>query len=110
MEILRRKLEGMSKGMLLERMKEEYGSMLSTANSSAASYTSTSKRVEVPDVSSSPKRQLHKVIKVPGLSLSIMFMHNLFTKNVAGPRAPKSTRSVWFQIGQVSFRSKWMLV
>lgn len=42
-EILRRKMEGLSKGILLERMEEEYNSLLlSTASSSA----STSKRVE----------------------------------------------------------------
>ncbi|PON89153.1 myosin-like protein [Trema orientale] len=33
-EILRKKMEGLSNGTLLERMKEECGSMLSTANSS----------------------------------------------------------------------------
>ncbi|KAK2381216.1 hypothetical protein QL285_068842 [Trifolium repens] len=45
-EILRRKMEGLSKGILLERMEEEYNSLLSTASSSLASSGSTSKRVE----------------------------------------------------------------
>ncbi|KAL5831902.1 hypothetical protein ACOSQ4_017256 [Xanthoceras sorbifolium] len=58
-EILRRKMEGLSKGMLLERMEEEYGSMLST-NSSAASSASTSKRIEFPDISSLSIRQPYK--------------------------------------------------
>ncbi|KAL7202498.1 hypothetical protein ACSBR1_034049 [Camellia fascicularis] len=48
---LRRKMEGLSK-VMLDRM-EEYGSMLSTtANSSATSSASTSKRIEFPDSSS----------------------------------------------------------
>ncbi|XP_024955342.1 uncharacterized protein LOC102608535 isoform X2 [Citrus sinensis] len=56
MAILRRKMEGLSNGMLLERMNDEYGSMLlSMANSSAASSVPTPKRTEVPNVSSSPK-------------------------------------------------------
>lgn len=55
-------MEGLSKGILLERMNEEYGSiLLSTANSSASSSASTSKRTEVPDVSSSPQRHPYKV-------------------------------------------------
>ncbi|CAK8576944.1 unnamed protein product [Lathyrus sativus] len=46
-EILRRKMEGLSKGILLERMEEEYNSLLlSTASSSLTSSGSTSKRVE----------------------------------------------------------------
>ncbi|XP_058733664.1 uncharacterized protein LOC131605308 [Vicia villosa] len=45
-EILRKKMEGLSKGILLERMEEEYNSLLSTASSSLASSGSTSKRVE----------------------------------------------------------------
>ncbi|CAL5212701.1 unnamed protein product [Lathyrus oleraceus] len=46
-EILRRKMEGLSKGVLLERMEEEYNSLLlSTASSSLTSSGSTSKRVE----------------------------------------------------------------
>lgn len=53
-EILRRKMEGLSKGILLQRMEEEYNSMvLSTASSSLASSASTSKRVEFQDSSSS---------------------------------------------------------
>lgn len=62
MEILRRKMEGLSQGILLERINEEYGSiLLSTANTSASSSASTSKRTEAPDVSSSPKRHPYKV-------------------------------------------------
>ncbi|XP_059668926.1 uncharacterized protein LOC132314018 [Cornus florida] len=34
-EVLRRKIEGLSKGMLLERMEEEYGAMLSTTTNSS---------------------------------------------------------------------------
>ncbi|KAL9458717.1 hypothetical protein AB3S75_007563 [Citrus x aurantiifolia] len=61
MEILRRKMEGLSQGILLERINEEYGPMLlSTANTSASSSASTSKRTEAPDVSSSPKRHPYK--------------------------------------------------
>ncbi|KAK9195059.1 hypothetical protein WN943_003176 [Citrus x changshan-huyou] len=56
MAILRRKMEGLSNGTLLERMNDEYGSMLlSMANSSAASSVPTPKRTEIPNVSSSPK-------------------------------------------------------
>ena len=62
-EILRRKMEGLSNGMLLERMKEECGSMLSTANSSVASSASTSKRIEFVDTSSSSSQQSHKAGK-----------------------------------------------
>ncbi|TXG73285.1 hypothetical protein EZV62_001864 [Acer yangbiense] len=58
-EILRRKMEGLSKGMLFERMEEEYGSMLST-NTFAASSASSSKPIEFPDVSSLSIRQLYK--------------------------------------------------
>ncbi|RVW18240.1 hypothetical protein CK203_109326 [Vitis vinifera] len=47
---------GIVKGVLLERMKEEYGSMLSTANCSIASSASTSRRIEAPDSSSSQYR------------------------------------------------------
>ncbi|XP_043693756.1 myosin-2 [Telopea speciosissima] len=47
-ENLRRKMEGLSKGML-ERMEEEYRSMLSTATSSTSSSASTSRRIEFPD-------------------------------------------------------------
>ncbi|KAK7341235.1 hypothetical protein VNO80_24161 [Phaseolus coccineus] len=51
-EILRRKMEGLSKGILLQRMEEEYNSLLSSASSSLASSASTSKRVEFQDSSS----------------------------------------------------------
>ncbi|TXG60975.1 hypothetical protein EZV62_012338 [Acer yangbiense] len=54
-------MEGLLKGMLFERMEEEYGSMLST-NTSAASSASTSKPIEFPDVSSLPIRQLYKEV------------------------------------------------
>ncbi|KAJ6692005.1 MYOSIN-LIKE PROTEIN [Salix purpurea] len=58
MEILRRKMEGLSNRSLLERMEEEYGSMHSTDHSSAADYASTSKRIiEFPDMPSSSTRQ-----------------------------------------------------
>lgn len=60
-EILRRKMEGLSKGVLLERMEEEYGPMLTSATSSAASSTSTSRRIELPDLSSFPIRHQDKV-------------------------------------------------
>ncbi|KAI9191862.1 hypothetical protein LWI28_014668 [Acer negundo] len=62
-EILRRKMEGFSKGMLFERMEEGYGSMLST-NTSAASSASTSKPIEFLDVSSLSIRQLYKVMNM----------------------------------------------
>ncbi|PNT19693.1 hypothetical protein POPTR_009G052400v4 [Populus trichocarpa] len=58
MEILRRKMEGLSNRSLLERMEDEYGSMHSTASSSAANYASSSKRIiEFPDKPSSSTRQ-----------------------------------------------------
>lgn len=51
-EALKRKMEGLSKGML-HRMEEEYRSMLqTTANNSATSSASNSKRIEFPDSSS----------------------------------------------------------
>lgn len=61
-DILRRKMEGLSNGMLLERMKEEYGSMLSTANSSVASSASSSQRIEIEatNLSSSLIQQFYK--------------------------------------------------
>ncbi|KAK3032966.1 hypothetical protein RJ639_035794 [Escallonia herrerae] len=59
-ERLRKKLEGLPKGML-DRMEEEYGSMLSTtANSSVTSSASTSKRIEFPDSASFSTRQPHQ--------------------------------------------------
>jgi hypothetical protein len=61
MEMLRRKMEGLSNGSLLERMEDEYGSMLSTASSSATNSASTSKRKEFPDMPSSSTRQPCKV-------------------------------------------------
>ncbi|KAL2940819.1 Intermediate filament protein ifa-3 [Bienertia sinuspersici] len=52
-ELLRRKVEGLSKGKLLKRMEEEYGYMLSaTANCSVTNSASTSKRYELVDSSS----------------------------------------------------------
>ena len=51
-EILRRKMEGLSKGILLQRMEEEYNSLLSSATCSLASSASTSKRIELQDSSS----------------------------------------------------------
>ncbi|XWS71169.1 hypothetical protein CRYUN_Cryun03dG0116100 [Craigia yunnanensis] len=59
-EILRRKMEGLSKGILLERMEEEYGSKLSTANSSATSSASSSKRIDYSDLSLSSRQQSYK--------------------------------------------------
>ncbi|KAF7831879.1 myosin-10 isoform X3 [Senna tora] len=50
-EILRRKMEGLSKGILLQRMEEEYNSMLSTASISLANSASTTKRLEFQDLS-----------------------------------------------------------
>lgn len=50
-------MEGLSKGILLDRMEEEYRSMLSTSNSSVASSASSSKRIEFPNSSSSSIRQ-----------------------------------------------------
>ncbi|KAJ6948333.1 hypothetical protein NC651_002622 [Populus alba x Populus x berolinensis] len=65
MEMLRRKMDGLSNGSLLERMEDEYGSMLSTASSSATNSASTSKRKEFPDMPSSSTRQPCKETK-PG--------------------------------------------
>ncbi|KAM0045942.1 hypothetical protein Hdeb2414_s0009g00309911 [Helianthus debilis subsp. tardiflorus] len=45
-DMLERKMEGLSKGMLLDRMEKEYGSII---NSSVASSASTSKRIDFPD-------------------------------------------------------------
>ncbi|CAN1158276.1 hypothetical protein LINPERHAP2_LOCUS22062 [Linum perenne] len=59
-EILRRKMEGLSTGTLLERMEDEYGSMLSTANSSAASSASNSRRIELPPLASLVQQQSFK--------------------------------------------------
>ncbi|KAG2674871.1 hypothetical protein I3760_13G157800 [Carya illinoinensis] len=44
-DILRRKMEAFSKGILLDRMEEEYRSMLSTAKKSVASSATSSKRI-----------------------------------------------------------------
>lgn len=61
-EILRRKMEGLSNGMLLERMEDEFGSMLSTHSSAS---TSTSKPIEFLDMSSlSTLKQSYKSNKV----------------------------------------------
>lgn len=59
-EILRRRMEGLSNGLLLKRMKEEYGSMLSTANNSVASSASSSQRIESTNLSSSLVQQFYK--------------------------------------------------
>ncbi|KAK4419579.1 hypothetical protein Salat_2370800 [Sesamum alatum] len=56
-DMLRKKMEALSKGML-ERVEEEYGSILS--NSSVASSASTSKRIECPELSSFPTRQFYQ--------------------------------------------------
>ncbi|KAK4407411.1 hypothetical protein Sango_0322100 [Sesamum angolense] len=56
-DMLRKKMEALSKGML-ERVEEEYGSILS--NSSVASSASTSKRIECPELSSFPSRQFYQ--------------------------------------------------
>ncbi|KAL0460955.1 UNVERIFIED_CONTAM: hypothetical protein Slati_0722700 [Sesamum latifolium] len=57
---LRKKMEGLSKGML-DRVEEEYGSMLSTtANCSIASSASTSKGIDCPNFSSFPTRQMYQ--------------------------------------------------
>ncbi|KAL0370349.1 UNVERIFIED_CONTAM: hypothetical protein Sangu_0353000 [Sesamum angustifolium] len=57
---LRKKMEGLSKGML-DRVKEEYGSILSTtANCSIASSASTSKGIDCPNFSSFPTRQMYQ--------------------------------------------------
>ncbi|XP_075493339.1 uncharacterized protein LOC142531161 isoform X1 [Primulina tabacum] len=61
MDTLRKKMEGLSKGVL-DRVEEEYVSVLSsTANSSVASSASTSKRIDLcPEFSSSSTRQLYQ--------------------------------------------------
>ncbi|KAL0389319.1 UNVERIFIED_CONTAM: hypothetical protein Scaly_0289000 [Sesamum calycinum] len=56
-DMLRKKMEALSKGML-ERVDEEYGSILS--NSSVPSSASTSKRIECPELSSFPSRQFYQ--------------------------------------------------
>ncbi|KAL0459190.1 UNVERIFIED_CONTAM: hypothetical protein Slati_0546200 [Sesamum latifolium] len=56
-DMLRKKMEALSKGML-ERVEEEYGSILT--NSSVASSASTSKRIECPELSSFPTRQFYQ--------------------------------------------------
>ncbi|PIN02676.1 hypothetical protein CDL12_24809 [Handroanthus impetiginosus] len=59
-DMVRKEMEGRSKG-ILERVEEEYSSILcSTANSSVASSASTSKRIECPDLSSCYNRQSYK--------------------------------------------------
>ncbi|XP_050370373.1 uncharacterized protein LOC126788426 isoform X2 [Argentina anserina] len=58
-EILRRRMEWLSNGMLFKRMKEEYGSMLFTANNSVASSASSSKRIESTKLSSSLDKESH---------------------------------------------------
>lgn len=50
-------MERLSKGKLLKRMEDEYGSMLGpSANSSVTNSASTSKRHDLPDSSSFPLR------------------------------------------------------
>ncbi|KAL0435377.1 UNVERIFIED_CONTAM: hypothetical protein Sradi_0245600 [Sesamum radiatum] len=56
-DMLRKKMEALSKGML-ERVEEEYGSILT--NSSVASSASTSKRIECPELSSFQTRQFYQ--------------------------------------------------
>ncbi|KAL0437208.1 UNVERIFIED_CONTAM: hypothetical protein Sradi_0428700 [Sesamum radiatum] len=59
---LRKKMEGLSKGML-DRVEGEYGSMLSTtANCSIASSASTSKGIDCPNFSSFPTRQMYQML------------------------------------------------
>ncbi|GLT74849.1 hypothetical protein SLA2020_466170 [Shorea laevis] len=65
-EILREKMGGLSKGMLLERMEEEYGSMLSTSNCSTISSASNSKRMEFPDMSMLSLQQPFKLEPMSG--------------------------------------------
>ncbi|CAL0329369.1 unnamed protein product [Lupinus luteus] len=59
-EILRRKMKGLSKGMLLQRMEEEYNSLLSTATSSVTGSASSSNRIEFQDTSSSIPETPHQ--------------------------------------------------
>ncbi|KAK6164127.1 hypothetical protein DH2020_000991 [Rehmannia glutinosa] len=59
-DMLRKKMEGLSKG-ILDRVEEEYNSILSsTANSSVASSASTSKRIECPEIPNFSTRQLYQ--------------------------------------------------
>ncbi|KAF9600819.1 hypothetical protein IFM89_013054 [Coptis chinensis] len=67
-EVLRRKMVKLSKGML-ERMEEECGSMIFSCASSATSSASNSRRIEFPHLSSSAQVQvvqqpvlLHKAV------------------------------------------------
>ncbi|KAG7947912.1 hypothetical protein I3843_14G118800 [Carya illinoinensis] len=64
-EILRRKMEALSKGILLDRMEEEYRSMLSTPHSSVVSSASSSMRIEYPNSSSTSARQPEQKKKSP---------------------------------------------
>ncbi|CAL1391086.1 unnamed protein product [Linum trigynum] len=59
-EILRRKMERLSRGTLLERMEDEYGSMLSTASNSAASSASNSRRIELTEMAMASVRHPNK--------------------------------------------------
>ncbi|KAJ8751243.1 hypothetical protein K2173_016424 [Erythroxylum novogranatense] len=63
MEILRRKMEALAKGTILENMEDEYRSILSSANSSATSSASTSKRIELPGMSTSSIRSQSKATR-----------------------------------------------
>lgn len=72
-EILRRKMEGLSRGFLLERMKE-YGSLLSAENSSIASSASTSRRTEA----SNPSSPVLKPLQAKTLFLiCLVFLHSM---------------------------------
>ncbi|KDP22106.1 hypothetical protein JCGZ_25937 [Jatropha curcas] len=64
MEILRKKMEGLSKEHLLERMEEECGPMLSTANTSGSSSVANCKRIELQEMSSSSMRPQSKERKL----------------------------------------------
>ncbi|XP_022728757.1 uncharacterized protein LOC111284313 [Durio zibethinus] len=76
-EILRRKMEGLSKGTLLERMEEEYGSMLSRANSSTTSSASSSKRIDYSDLSLPSIQQSHKVNSLNHQSLHLFLQEKM---------------------------------
>ncbi|GMI84143.1 hypothetical protein like AT1G51405 [Hibiscus trionum] len=59
-EVLRRKMERLSKGVMLERMEEEYGSMLVATNNSATGSASSSKRINYSDLLLSSTQQSYK--------------------------------------------------
>lgn len=72
-------MEGLSKGILFERTGEEYGSMLSRADSSATSSASSSKRTDFSDLSLSSIQQSYKVNSLIITFEFIIQTHNLFT-------------------------------